>query len=390
MELSTLNVQVVMAVHLWLRAEKKPNERRTHLTPEKCKELVKAGFKLTVELSEQCIFKDEEYASISGVEMASTGSWPSAPKEAFIVGLKELPESEDPVIHRHIFYAHAYKNQTGWAELLHRFVKGGGSIYDIEFMTDDSGKCVVPVFSTMAGLCGMAVGVIAWCHQQLNPDVALPSVSAFDDGDQMLAFVKSKLKEIAKKKGVPEVFPRIFVIGALGRCGKGAVEMAHKIGVPKSNITEWSTAETKGKGPFVEILEYNIFVNCILLNEKIPPFLTKEMLDTDERSLSIVVDISCDPNSPNNPLPFYDACTSFKQPSVRVSLPKSSKPLDVVAIDHFPSLLPRESSTRFANDSTPHLLKLDQVDTYCVWVNAKKIFDLKAAEAEDLLSRSGN
>ena len=30
------------------------------------------------------------------------------------------------------------------------------------------GKCVVPVFSTMAGLCGMAVGVIAWCHQQLK------------------------------------------------------------------------------------------------------------------------------------------------------------------------------------------------------------------------------
>ena len=32
------------------------------------------------------------------------------------------------------------KNQTGWAELLYRFVKGGGSIYDIEFMTDDSGE----------------------------------------------------------------------------------------------------------------------------------------------------------------------------------------------------------------------------------------------------------
>lgn len=97
MELSTLNVQVVMAVHLWLRAEKKPNERRTHLTPEKCKKLVKAGFKLTVELSEQHIFKDEEYASISGVKMASTGSWPSAPKEAFIVGLKELPEKPNRV-----------------------------------------------------------------------------------------------------------------------------------------------------------------------------------------------------------------------------------------------------------------------------------------------------
>lgn len=84
-------------------------------------------------------------------------------------------------------------------------MKGGGSIYDIEFMTDDSGKCVVPVFSTMAGLCGMAVGVIAWCHQQLNPDVALPSISAYDDEDQMLAFVKSKLKEIAKKKGIADL-----------------------------------------------------------------------------------------------------------------------------------------------------------------------------------------
>ena len=41
--------------------------------------------------------------------MAPLGSWPSAPKEAFIVALKELPESEDPVIHRRIFYAYSYK-----------------------------------------------------------------------------------------------------------------------------------------------------------------------------------------------------------------------------------------------------------------------------------------
>ena len=33
-----------------------------------------------------------------------------------------------------------FKNQTGWADLLHRFIKGGGSIWDIEFMTDENGK----------------------------------------------------------------------------------------------------------------------------------------------------------------------------------------------------------------------------------------------------------
>lgn len=38
-----------------------------------------------------------------------------------------------------------------------------------------------------------------------SPDVALPSISAYDDEDQMLAFLKSKLKEIAKKKGIADL-----------------------------------------------------------------------------------------------------------------------------------------------------------------------------------------
>ena len=41
--------------------------------------------------------------------MVPSGSWVSAPKEAVILGLKELPSSEDPVTQRHIFFAHAYK-----------------------------------------------------------------------------------------------------------------------------------------------------------------------------------------------------------------------------------------------------------------------------------------
>ena len=35
-----------------------------------------------------------------------------------------------------------------------------------------------------------------------SPDVALPSVSAYDNEDQMLTFVKSQLEEIAKRKGI--------------------------------------------------------------------------------------------------------------------------------------------------------------------------------------------
>lgn len=37
----------------------------------------------------------------------------------------------------------------------------------------------------------------------------------------------------------------------------------------RSNIAEWDIAETKAGGPFPEILQYDIFVNCILLTEVI-------------------------------------------------------------------------------------------------------------------------
>ena len=39
----------------------------------------------------------------------------------------------------------------------------------------------------------------------------------------------------------------------------------------------------------------------------------------------------------------------------------STKPLDIVAIDNLPSLLPRESSIQFADSIMPYLLKLPEV-----------------------------
>ena len=39
----------------------------------------------------------------------------------------------------------------------------------------------------------------------------------------------------------------------------------------------------------------------------------------------------------------------------------STKPLDIVAIDNLPSLLPRESSIQFADSIMPYLLKLSEV-----------------------------
>lgn len=79
-------------------------------------------------------------------------------------------------------------------------------------------------------------------------------------------------------------------------------------------------AETAKGGPFGEILEVDIFVNCIYLNSPIPPFLTFEQLRNagKDRRLSVVVDVSCDLTNPHNPIPIYATNTLFSEPTVEV------------------------------------------------------------------------
>lgn len=41
--------------------------------------------------------------------MAPEGSWVHAPKDTFILGIKELAESDSSIPQTHIYFAHAYK-----------------------------------------------------------------------------------------------------------------------------------------------------------------------------------------------------------------------------------------------------------------------------------------
>ena len=66
--------------------------------------------------------------------------------------------------------------------------------------------------------------------------------------------------------------------------------------------------ETASGGPFAQILEHDIFINCVLVQKKIPPFLTSDTVNNENRQLSVICDVSCDPGE-YNPIPFYsEAC----------------------------------------------------------------------------------
>jgi len=354
-------------VHFWLRHEIKPFEQRTPLLPENAKVLLDAGHKVTVEKSTTRCRTDAEYATV-GCTMVEAETWPQAPQDAVILGLKELPENDQPLKHNHVFFAHCYKGQAGSADLLKRFKNGNGHIWDIEFMNNEQGRRIA-AFGRAAGIVGMAVGLIAWANRQLQPNQLCAALDTAPSYKELVKRVTDLLHQAKEKCGH---FPSIIVVGALGRCGGGACWFAEQCGL---SVTKWDLEETKAGGPFAEVIQHDIFLNTIYLTSKIPPFITNELISQEKRKLSIVVDVSCDATNPNNPVPIYNSCTNFASPCLRV-LSHVTNPVDVIAIDHLPSLVPAESSKEFADDLLPHLL---QFPSSYPWKCTAKWFHEKVA-----------
>ncbi|KAI9730389.1 MAG: Saccharopine dehydrogenase [Cirrosporium novae-zelandiae] len=347
---------------LLLRHEEKPLEHRSALTPTTTKKLIEAGFYVFVERSNMRAFDDSEFEK-AGATLLPTGYWMRAPPDWIIIGLKELPEDKFGLSHRMTRkLTFCSKNQDGWQDVLSRFPKGNGTLYDLEFLVDQKGRRVA-AFGYHAGYAGAALSIKAWALQQKGKK--LGAVEPYKNQDILVSDVKDALKASGK-------IPGIFIMGALGRCGSGAKDFCQQVGIPESSMIKWDIQETsKRSGPYPEIVSSDIFINCIYLTKKFPPFIDAASLSKN-RKLSMIVDVSCDYNSPNNPVPIpnYNTCTDFCDPLL--SLPQfQNPPLSVIAIDHLPSLLPRESSEDYSGTLLPTLLTLPDGP---VWKRAEETF----------------
>ncbi|MDX3451469.1 saccharopine dehydrogenase [Streptomyces sp. ME02-8801-2C] len=319
-------------LHLWLRHETRTTERRTPVVPSDARRLVEEGVRLTVEESPQRIFSTEEYEAV-GCGTADAGSWVSAPSDAVIVGLKELPDQPGELRHRHIYFGHGYKGQPGAAELLGRFVAGGGALLDLEYLADEQGRRLA-AFGYWAGYLGAALAVLQ--HRGRLGTPLAPTTQ-----EELAAELRAEEGELSA-----------LVIGALGRSGRGARVALAEAGVEP---TCWDLAETRNLDR-PALLAHELLVNTVLTTTPVPPFLTDEDLDTPGRRLRTLSDVTVDVGSPMNLLPVYDTATTWDDPVRRL---RDEPPLDLIAIDNLPSLLPREASTDFSAALVPQLLDFE-------------------------------
>lgn len=348
--------------HLWVRAESRPNEDRVGISPEGVSALIAQGMQVTVEDSPNRIIPTDAYRE-AGATIAPAGSWTQAPDEAIIFGLKELPEDGSPLRHRHIMFGHAFKGQPAGQLLLQRFKAGGGALYDLEYLLDENGRRLA-AFGYWAGFAGAAVSLKAWAAQQ-HGGICGP-VHTWSDTKAMTDDLRAALD------GTGHPRPTAIVIGAAGRVGSGACDLLTQMGC---TVTRWDMAETAHGGPFPEILLHNVFINAILATEGCRVFVPASAVNPG-RELTVIGDVACDPTSEFSPIKVYDRTTTWQEPVLRVA---DHPPLDVMAIDNLPSMLPRESSADYAAQLLPNLRKLGDMDSQ-PWAGARSTFDRHLAK----------
>jgi saccharopine dehydrogenase (NAD+, L-lysine-forming) len=342
---------------LWLRREVAPIEQRTPIVPADAARLIEAGASITVEESARRAFPITQYAA-AGCRIVPADTWPDAPPDHVVIGLKAPAPEPFALSHQHIFFGHAYKGQVGAERLLERFAAGGGTLLDLESLTDDEGRRVV-AFGFWAGYAGAALAVLLHRGELTAP---LRSTTRADVAARLAAGFRPA---------------RVLVIGALGRSGRGACEALAAAGVA---ITRWDVDETRDLDR-AAVLDHDILVNTVMTTEPGTPFVTADDLDRRDRRLAVVSDVTCDVTSDCNRLPVNDTVTDWDRPVRR--LRHEAPAFDVLAIDNLPSLVPGESSTSFSADLLPHLGVL--ADGEPIWDRCLAQF----RTAERLLTREG-
>src|SRR5699024_2146150 len=107
----------------------------------------------------------------------------------------------------------------------------------------------------------------------------------------------------------------------------------------------------------------------ILASPGTPVFVPAEAVGP-ARALRVIGDIACDPTSDFSPVKVYDRATDWASPVLRVA---GAPPLDVMAMDNLPSLLPLESSVDFGGQLLPLLAALNDPQDP-VWARAEALF----------------
>lgn len=358
-----------------LKERKNPPDRRVVFSPDALAQLKEQypDFSVSVESSEDRIFKDEEY-QFAGIDVAKDISDCDV-----LISIKEIPVEELIPNKTYFFFSHTIKKQPHSRGLLQAVLEKKIDLYDHETIVDANYRRLIG-FGRYAGYVGV-----------------YNSFRAFG-----LKFGLFKLPKAATLNGKEELIrqlkrlvlpPLKLVITGKGKVGKGAKEMLEAIKIKEVSIENY-LAKNYSQSVFTQLgvsdyykrkddqefdfedfkvnpqdYESNfsefakvseIYISGHFYGAGAPAILTREMLQSKGCEIKVVADIACDIKGPI-------ACTlrsSTIDEPLYGYLPSEDKEVDifhpaavvVMAVDNLPSELPRDSSIGFGEMFSEHVI----------------------------------
>jgi len=352
-----------------LRETRRWQDRRVAITPETAAWIQKKypDVELFVQSSQVRVHSDDEYRAI-GVAVVEDISHCD-----ILIGVKEVDPETMVEGKTYIMFAHVAKEQGYNQAFFAAMAKKKITLLDHEYFTDLHGIRVV-AFGFWAGVVGAYYAFKGIAERFLKTD--LPGPEHCRDISELQANVRSlnlsPLKivitgggrvasgamEIIRGKGVQEVSPRDFVERQYdhavftrldpedyARREDGTFDLEEFYRDPSNYKSVFE--------PYTEVAD--VFMACHFWNNQSPVFFTKENLQHDSFTVSLIADISCDLDGPIPTTirtssinePFYDV-----EPATLNERPAFSDPknITVMAVDNLPTALPLDASRTFARD----------------------------------------
>ena len=338
---------------LYIRNENNKKEHRTPIIPKDVSKLLSVGYTVYIESSNHRIYSDDDYHANGAI--ITKGKW-YIPKfqDALIIGLKDVMELDNLCNHHHMYFAHCYKKQTGYREILNTFASSSSIIYDFEYFINNNGKRIIS-FGFFAGVAGCLLALLQYINKKLfNKNIS--NINYWNSTIEVILYIFDNLYLFNNIN--------ISIIGAQGNCGLGVQSILQKLNLNYNIIDKYTDATT-----FDNV---DILYNCILLDNNYNEVWFDA--NTSYSKSIIIADISCDYSKPNNPIQIYNTNTTWENPVYSYN-----KYVDIVAINNLPSLIPKESSNYFSSKCVNLLLEVDDQTMSC-WKNTEKAFFSKITE----------
>nr|WP_321450939.1 NAD(P)-dependent oxidoreductase [uncultured Carboxylicivirga sp.] len=367
-----------------LKEGKVPHDKRSPLTPQQCKSLLKIYPKLQIEVQSSSVrcFADDDYQK-QGIIVKKDISTCD-----FFLGIKEVPVNQLIEGKSYLFFSHTIKKQKHNQKLLQAVLLKHIRLIDYELLTDEKGRRLLG-FGRYAGLVG-AYNAFRTYGRRYHLYQLKPANECVDKAEML-----KQLKSIE----LPAI--KIVVTGN-GRVANGVIEVMEEMMVRRLSVDEYlhqsfnvacyvqlspdEYTRHKASDDF-DLLHFykhpkeyqsnfkrfckhtDLLISAAYWNPQAPVLFMQDDMRDDDFKIKVIADISCDINGA---IPCTIRAASIDKPNydidpfTNMEAPPFSddKNITMMAVDNLPNELPKDASREFGchlmNRILDYIIKTDR------------------------------